>query len=269
MKTYADLLSYLSQFFLEWDMFFTKVQRISKHTFCVQQLVCRESCRSWDNVEKYGRARQATNDNIIRLMRLACWINDCRHTYTHTLIVFSNYCLSVATMVRRKRVSVTLYAHCQSCSGVSKPELYLDLLTNRVYLAMCLEFLWLHGLWGSYKHVVEDSCLLNRYTCRPITVYCSTRGATSQKIKPARSATWSNTLPDGNVHFVVGDEIDRSTFKSSVCTSKGHNISVTNIRQLSSFNRSVSVTFQALTYRSDTKLVLRGRWTDKTATKTI
>jgi len=28
----------------------------------------------YDNVEKYGTARQATGDNIVRRMRIACWI---------------------------------------------------------------------------------------------------------------------------------------------------------------------------------------------------
>ena len=27
-----------------------------------------------DNVQKYGRAREATDDNIIRRMRFACWV---------------------------------------------------------------------------------------------------------------------------------------------------------------------------------------------------
>jgi hypothetical protein len=30
-----------------------------------------KSCRLWDNVEKYGVAREATDDNIIRCMRFA------------------------------------------------------------------------------------------------------------------------------------------------------------------------------------------------------
>jgi len=29
----------------------------------------------WDNVEKYGRARQVTDDNTIPQMHFACWIN--------------------------------------------------------------------------------------------------------------------------------------------------------------------------------------------------
>jgi hypothetical protein len=40
-----------------------------------------KSCRLWDNVEKYGTARQDTDDNIIRRMRLACWIT--KDTDTH------------------------------------------------------------------------------------------------------------------------------------------------------------------------------------------
>jgi hypothetical protein len=42
----------------------------------------RKSCRLWDNVEKYGTARQTTDDIIIRRMCFACWIN--KATVTHT-----------------------------------------------------------------------------------------------------------------------------------------------------------------------------------------
>jgi hypothetical protein len=38
----------------------------------------RKSYRLWDNVEKYGTARQATDDNIIRRMRFACLITKAR-----------------------------------------------------------------------------------------------------------------------------------------------------------------------------------------------
>jgi hypothetical protein len=33
-------------------------------------------------VEKYGRARQATDDNIIRRMRFACWITKATDTHS-------------------------------------------------------------------------------------------------------------------------------------------------------------------------------------------
>jgi hypothetical protein len=72
MKTYVHLWQYLAEFFLEWEMFETKVvEKIKTHILC-SIMFFQKSCRLWDNVEKYGRARQATDDNIIRRMRFAC-----------------------------------------------------------------------------------------------------------------------------------------------------------------------------------------------------
>jgi hypothetical protein len=34
--------------------------------------------------KKYGRARQATNDDVVRNMRFAWWINKATGTHTHT-----------------------------------------------------------------------------------------------------------------------------------------------------------------------------------------
>ena len=36
MKTNIQFLSYLAHFFLEWEMFETKLYKKSKHTFCAQ-----------------------------------------------------------------------------------------------------------------------------------------------------------------------------------------------------------------------------------------
>jgi hypothetical protein len=38
-------------------------------------------------VEKYGRARQATDDNIIRGMRFACWISKATNTHSDLVIL--------------------------------------------------------------------------------------------------------------------------------------------------------------------------------------
>jgi hypothetical protein len=53
-------------------------------------------------VEKYGTARQATDDNIIRRMRFACRITEATGTHSEfvTLTVFA------ATMVMQKRLNV-------------------------------------------------------------------------------------------------------------------------------------------------------------------
>jgi len=44
-----------------------------------------KSCLLWDNVEKYGKTRQTTNDNIILLMRFACWITKAADTHTENM----------------------------------------------------------------------------------------------------------------------------------------------------------------------------------------
>jgi hypothetical protein len=47
----------------------------------------RKSCHLWDNVEKYVRARQATDDNIIRRMRFACWITKTTDRHSEHVIL--------------------------------------------------------------------------------------------------------------------------------------------------------------------------------------
>ena len=41
----------------------------------------------FDNVEKYSRARQATDGDIIRLMRLACWVTKSTNKHSECLIL--------------------------------------------------------------------------------------------------------------------------------------------------------------------------------------
>jgi hypothetical protein len=65
------------------------VEKIKTHILCSIPFF-RKSCRLWDNVEKYGTAGQASDDNIIRRMRCACWITKStdRHSEYVTLIAF-------------------------------------------------------------------------------------------------------------------------------------------------------------------------------------
>jgi hypothetical protein len=48
-----------------------------------------KSCRLRDNVEKYGRTRQATDEYIIRLMRIACWITKATDTHSEYVIIIA------------------------------------------------------------------------------------------------------------------------------------------------------------------------------------
>ena len=69
-------------------------------------------CPLRDNVEKYGRARQDTYDNIIWCMRFACWITKATDTQ-------SEYVMLVAFRRQQwldERVSMSrLHVHSTCC----------------------------------------------------------------------------------------------------------------------------------------------------------
>jgi hypothetical protein len=118
MKTYVHVWQHLAEF-LKWEMF-QSCRDNQTHTFYVQN---QKSYRLWDNVEKYGRARQVADDNIIRRMRFACWIT--KATDTH-----SGYVILIA--FTRTHLSVTLHAHCLSCS-YTEERYILIIRTYRIW----------------------------------------------------------------------------------------------------------------------------------------
>ena len=59
-----------------------------KHILCWVTFFWK-SCRLWENVEKYGRAREATDKNIIRRVRFACWINKATNTHSEYEILIA------------------------------------------------------------------------------------------------------------------------------------------------------------------------------------
>jgi hypothetical protein len=65
MTTIMHSSSYLAQFVLEREIFQTEfVEKIKTHTFRSITYFLRKSYRLSDNVEKYCRAGQATDDNM-------------------------------------------------------------------------------------------------------------------------------------------------------------------------------------------------------------
>jgi len=61
MKSCVDFWLYLAQFFLEWEMFQTKVvEKIKTHILCSVNVFLKSRCLR-DNVENLGTAGQATN----------------------------------------------------------------------------------------------------------------------------------------------------------------------------------------------------------------
>ena len=112
MKTLVHLWQCLVRFFLEWEMFETKiVQKIKTHILRPITLF-RKSCRLWDNVEKYSTARQATDGNIIRRMGIAYWITEATDTHSQhvILIVFP-----LQQWLHERAPVLRSYVHCLSC----------------------------------------------------------------------------------------------------------------------------------------------------------
>ena len=68
-----------------------------------------ENRDSYERLEKCGGAREATDDNIIRRMRFACWITKATHIYT--IRIYNSYCVSTTTVFTPTRPSGTLYVY--------------------------------------------------------------------------------------------------------------------------------------------------------------
>ena len=88
MKTDTHYWSYLAYFFLEWEMFHTKVVEKIKTHFVFSDIFFRTPCHIWDTVEQYYRAGQATDD-ITRHMRNAFWIPKATNTESEHVILIA------------------------------------------------------------------------------------------------------------------------------------------------------------------------------------
>jgi hypothetical protein len=120
MGTCVHLWQYLAEIFLEWEIFQTKVvEKIRTHILCSITFSLK-SCRLWDNVEKYGTARQATDDNIIRRMRFACCITKATDTHSEYVILIAcprqQWLRERATMLRYTVLNIHRY--CVKCAVI-------------------------------------------------------------------------------------------------------------------------------------------------------
>ena len=102
--------SYVAQFSVEREMFQTRaVEKIKAHILYSINLF-RKSFRLWENVDKYCRAGQATDDNVEHAhCMLDTW------GYKDTLRICNTYCFPTAAVVARTRLNVPLHVQCLSC----------------------------------------------------------------------------------------------------------------------------------------------------------
>jgi len=84
---YMQLWSHVAALCSQWDMFRHRVYTKSKHILC-SIMFSQNLCRLWNNVAKHDGAGQATDGNIIRRMRIACWITKATNTPSKYVILF-------------------------------------------------------------------------------------------------------------------------------------------------------------------------------------
>jgi hypothetical protein len=110
-------------------MFRTKFAEKIKRQFMFNNFFFRKSCCLWDNLEKWDRARQATDDNIIRRMHIACWVTKATD---NTLGICNTYCFSTAIMVTRTLLSVNVYTTLPVLYYKKFCKVYSDVITGRI-----------------------------------------------------------------------------------------------------------------------------------------
>ena len=88
------------------------VEKIKTYIICSRTFFSEKSCLLWDNVEKYGRAGQASDDNLIRCNCFFCWISKTTDTHSECAIIFA----SPRQKWLRERASVLRwYVYCPCC----------------------------------------------------------------------------------------------------------------------------------------------------------
>jgi hypothetical protein len=94
------------------------VEKIKTH-FMFEDFFFRKSCHLWDYVQKYGRDRQTTDDNIMRRMRIACWKTKATHTQNikYLLLFHSNngYANAIQCYVYKHTACLFTYIFSLTC----------------------------------------------------------------------------------------------------------------------------------------------------------
>jgi hypothetical protein len=98
------------------------VEKIKTHILCSVTFFL-QSCSLWDNVEKCGGVRGATDDVTIWRIGVACWIIKATymHAHAHTYVtgyphvrthsqIYTTYCFCTATMIRES-ASILRYTY--------------------------------------------------------------------------------------------------------------------------------------------------------------
>jgi len=116
VKTYVHLLSYIAEFFVEWEMFQTNdIQKIKTRISC-SIIFSRKSFPVWHDMEAYRIDGQVTDNKIIRRMRFACWMTMATNTHSEYVILTAfplQPCLHELASILRYTYIACLVFFCQ------------------------------------------------------------------------------------------------------------------------------------------------------------
>ena len=106
-----------------------KLQRKLKQTLYVRWFFF-NSCSSWDSVEKYCRAEQATGDNVA--ISTEWWIHKAKNRTLGICYIFST-----GTMVAWRRLNITLYVQYILCLVITQVLEYFCLYIS-IWPTLCV-----------------------------------------------------------------------------------------------------------------------------------
>jgi hypothetical protein len=142
MKTNTHFSSYIAHFFLGREMFQTKVVEKFKTSILCLITFFRNSCRLWDNVEKYCGVEQATDD------RIGCWTPTSTNTHSEYVILIA---FSLQQWLRERAWML----HCLSClQSMIATWQTPDLMKRKWHLPYCPEVMYGKNIFQNYAHFV-------------------------------------------------------------------------------------------------------------------
>ena len=86
MKTNVHLWEYLAEFFLN-NISYKTIEKIKTHILYSINFSENYASKIYGG-KKYSKARQATDDNVMRRMRIACWMRKATNTHTQVVLTF-------------------------------------------------------------------------------------------------------------------------------------------------------------------------------------
>ena len=130
MKTFIHFWWYLAQFFLEWEMFQTKVvEKIKTHILCPVTFF-RKSCRLWDNLEK--KITGALHEDLYTILIISrSVLLRMRNVSDKAVEKLKTHILCSVTFFRK---SCRLWDNLETMTGTLHEDLYTILIICRSVL---------------------------------------------------------------------------------------------------------------------------------------